>query len=87
MPRVLEEEERFELLAKVAKEYPDQVNSKDLGIEDEGILRATLSHLEENRYVRVSWAEDLEGKHPMAVAATARGYDYCERAGLFDDDE
>jgi hypothetical protein len=80
LARVLEEDDRFDLLGRIAVNYPDAVAVGDLGIEDKDVLRATLSHLEEHGYVRVTWAASISGKHPVSVTATAQGYDFCERS-------
>lgn len=86
MPRVLDTDERFELLAKIAKDYPDEVSTASLGVTDAGVLRATLKHLEENSFVDVKWIPDGSVKVPVWVKSTARGYDFCEGAGYFEEE-
>ncbi|MGA0617418.1 hypothetical protein [Paracoccus sp. KR1-242] len=85
MPRVLDETKRDELLATIVESYPDEVDVGALGIDDEGVCRATLAYMEENGFINVRWIPAMAGKSPLNVSATAYGYDYAEKAGLLED--
>lgn len=85
MARIIDEEDRFEFLAKIAKHYPDQVDLASLGVSDADVLRATLTYFEEKGLLKVQWVEGIDGRSPGPVAATARGYDAAEKSGYLDD--
>ena len=85
MAKIIDEDERYQFLANIAKHYPDRVDPASLGVDDADVLRATLAYFEEKGFLKVQWVADLEGKHPVGVIATADGYDVAERSGHLDD--
>lgn len=84
MPKVLDEDDRLALLVRIAKEYPDSVPAKEMGVEDADTLRATLKYMEEKYLIEVSWLAKLAGKDPISAKATSNGYDEAERSGELD---
>ena len=84
MPNVIDPDARLALLELISQSYPDMVPAKNLGIEDNNLLRGTLHYMEEKGLLDVQWISSLQGKSPMGARLTARGYDVVESSSLPD---
>lgn len=82
MPKVLNADDRLDLIVRLAENYPDATNANAIGIDDPEILRGTLTYLEQRGFVKVDWIAAGPGQNmPTSVSLTARGYDEAEDSG------